>query len=253
MKTTTNRFRYNSKEQLTEVEAIDYGARQYSAELCRWLQVDPLAEKTHNFTPYHFCHANPIVRVDNNGMSDYFDFNGNYLGSDNSKDDFVRIISRDDWQNIHTQNENTVGNAMQLSIAFSDAEEMSTDAILAVYEHYNMSGLQLEARNGSHGGMYYSPIRKKIGVQIEANKMANNRDWSNHANNIINGFAHENQHYLDHKKLGEYYFHQQKFIRENSALNAQIKHSSWPKTTDAHKRAVHRYQNQYSYFKHLGF
>ncbi|MCQ2375108.1 MAG: hypothetical protein MJ069_04320 [Salinivirgaceae bacterium] len=71
MKTTTNRYRYNSKEQLTEVEVIDYGARLYSAELCRWLQVDPLAEKNHNFTPYHFCHANPIVRVDNNGMTDY--------------------------------------------------------------------------------------------------------------------------------------------------------------------------------------
>ncbi|MCQ2375114.1 MAG: hypothetical protein MJ069_04350 [Salinivirgaceae bacterium] len=67
MKTTTNRYRYNSKEQLTEVEAIDYGARQYSTELCRWLQVDPLAEKYKSLSSYNFCANNPLKFVDVDG------------------------------------------------------------------------------------------------------------------------------------------------------------------------------------------
>jgi len=67
MKTTTNRYRYNSKEQLTEVEAIDYGARQYSTELCRWLQVDPLAEKNFNSSPFSYCFNNPINHIDPDG------------------------------------------------------------------------------------------------------------------------------------------------------------------------------------------
>ncbi|MCQ2375110.1 MAG: M91 family zinc metallopeptidase [Salinivirgaceae bacterium] len=72
MKTTTNRYRYNSKEQLTEVEAIDYGARQYSTELCRWLQVDPLAEKYKSLSSYNFCANNPLKFVDVDGRKIVF-------------------------------------------------------------------------------------------------------------------------------------------------------------------------------------
>jgi len=67
MKTTTNRYRYNSKEQLAEVEAIDYGARLYSTELCHWLQVDPLAEKYKSLSSYNFCANNPLKFVDVDG------------------------------------------------------------------------------------------------------------------------------------------------------------------------------------------
>lgn len=67
LKSTANRYRYNSKEQLTEVEAIDYCARLYSAELCRWLQVDPLAGKYANNSPYAYCLNNPTKYIDPDG------------------------------------------------------------------------------------------------------------------------------------------------------------------------------------------
>jgi hypothetical protein len=56
-----------------------------------WLSVDPLAMSEHNLSmsPYHFSSNNPIMRVDPDGLSDYFAEDGTYLGSDNSDMDDV--------------------------------------------------------------------------------------------------------------------------------------------------------------------
>lgn len=34
------------------------------------------------------------------GLSDYFDFHGRFLGSDNSTEDYIRIITENDWKSI---------------------------------------------------------------------------------------------------------------------------------------------------------
>ena len=68
LKTTANRYRYNGKEEIAADATSDYGARQYSAEFCQWLQVDPLAEKYYSWSPYNFCVGNPLRNIDPNGM-----------------------------------------------------------------------------------------------------------------------------------------------------------------------------------------
>ena len=65
---TANRYRYNGKEEIAADATSDYGARQYSAEFCQWLQVDPLAEKYYSWSPYNFCVGNPLKNEDPNGM-----------------------------------------------------------------------------------------------------------------------------------------------------------------------------------------
>ena len=62
-------FKYNGKELVTMhgLNTYDYGARQYYPILCRWDRVDPLAEKNPDITPYHYCHNNPVNRVDPDG------------------------------------------------------------------------------------------------------------------------------------------------------------------------------------------
>ena len=64
---TTNRYHYNGKEDISATATTDYGARQYSAEFCQWLQVDPLAEKNSNWSPYAYCFNNPINYIDPDG------------------------------------------------------------------------------------------------------------------------------------------------------------------------------------------
>lgn len=50
----------------------DFGARQYSPTLRRWMTPDPLSEKYYGTSPYAFCNNNPVRYVDVDGM-DWWD------------------------------------------------------------------------------------------------------------------------------------------------------------------------------------
>ena len=69
LKTTANRYRYNGKEEITSTNTSDYDARQYSAEFCQWMQVDPLSEKFYSTSQYGFCAGNPLRFVDPDGLA----------------------------------------------------------------------------------------------------------------------------------------------------------------------------------------
>ncbi|CAM1362586.1 hypothetical protein TPENAI_30048 [Tenacibaculum litopenaei] len=87
------KFEANGKE-LNEEPGIqwhDFGARNYDAALGRWMNLDPLAEKYYEYTPYNYVGSNPIIRTDPTGMDWYTDKDGNYhfnpeLNEENSKE-----------------------------------------------------------------------------------------------------------------------------------------------------------------------
>ena len=95
LKTTANRYRYNGKEEIAADATSDYGARQYSAEFCQWLQVDLLAEKRYGISAYNFCSGNPINRIDPDGRDDY---------EINSKGEIVNRIKNKEADNIFILN-----------------------------------------------------------------------------------------------------------------------------------------------------
>ena len=47
----------------------DYQARNYDPAIGRWMNVDPLAEQTPNWSPNAFCNNNPLFFTDPTGMS----------------------------------------------------------------------------------------------------------------------------------------------------------------------------------------
>ena len=49
----------------------DFGARQYSPALRRWMTPDPLSEKYYGVSPYAFCNNNPVNFVDPDGEGIY--------------------------------------------------------------------------------------------------------------------------------------------------------------------------------------
>ena len=58
------------------VPYLDFGARQYSPSLSRWLVPDPMGEKYYDVSPYAYCAGNPVSLVDPDGM-DWYAYNEN--------------------------------------------------------------------------------------------------------------------------------------------------------------------------------
>ncbi|WP_421497727.1 RHS repeat-associated core domain-containing protein [Flavobacterium columnare] len=60
-------YLFNGKELDRETNLSYYGARYLDMKTSLWLNIDPLAEKHPNQSPYLFCNANPIIYMDPDG------------------------------------------------------------------------------------------------------------------------------------------------------------------------------------------
>ncbi len=82
-------YLFNAKEYDEETGMYYYGARYYEPRLSLWMSTDPLEEEYPNITTYGFCHNNPLIFIDPDGMGDYFNEKGVWLGSDGKNDNKV--------------------------------------------------------------------------------------------------------------------------------------------------------------------
>ena len=74
----------------------DFGARQYSHSLHRWLVPDPMGEKYYDISPYAYCAGNPVMLVDPDGMdlTDYYSLTGKLLKHvEDGKDDKYLVLT----------------------------------------------------------------------------------------------------------------------------------------------------------------
>jgi len=61
------RYKYTGKERDMETRYDYFGARYYDARICRWLQVDPMAEKYPGWSPFNYSFNNPLRFFDPDG------------------------------------------------------------------------------------------------------------------------------------------------------------------------------------------
>jgi RHS repeat-associated protein len=255
---TIPRFLFNAKDLDEESGMYYYEARYYAPP--SFISRDPAFEMYPTLSPYNYCANNPLKYIDPTGMfiDDYFDIDGKYLGSDNAKTDNVRIIDRATWDANKTVNadgtesiHHQTGNAESVSLSESD---ISNDKQLFVYQHYNSTNLPLQAASADRdpgnlvGMSTVISSREKRALHIEIKLNGNKKhNISDHANEIINLFSHEDKHYSDLKTMGyDGYLSRSKDHREQRACRAQMEHKSYSKTRPVFQHWTQQYLKQHT-------
>ena len=111
------RYRYAAKERDEETGLAYFGARYYAPWIGRWTAVDPavLQARGHpendqsvaamvnvHASPFAYCSADPINRVDPGGSLDYYNKEGEYLGNDGRPNDnnFLILLNKRDVKTV---------------------------------------------------------------------------------------------------------------------------------------------------------
>ncbi|WP_421802546.1 RHS repeat domain-containing protein [Flagellimonas sp.] len=81
------RWKFGGKEsdESLGLKTYDFGARNYSPDLGRWINIDPLAEIMPSHSPYNYGFNNPIYFKDADGRSPKGFLNDPYLIFDGAK------------------------------------------------------------------------------------------------------------------------------------------------------------------------
>ena len=88
-------YLFNAKEFDEETGLYYYGARYYESRVSLWMSTDPMEKNMPYSSTYTYCHNNPINRIDENGLADYFSTSGIFIRSDgNNKDPYIYIQTR---------------------------------------------------------------------------------------------------------------------------------------------------------------
>jgi|GEM_PF-981452 len=256
-----NRYKLSGNEEQTDFDfsVYDFNARFYDQALGRFMNVDPMADERTWINPYNYVQNNPLLRVDPVGtLDDYFDKDGNYLGTDDASTDVVRIMDKQIWGAVSIKRKdgtalmtNDVGKELSTVLTETELEESSIKKIFKMY--YN----ELDAESKSSEEFTFTTKEDKESNVMSANTKQSKeilgwRAWTKRTmninviegkvhnslgtvSNIKNVMVHESHHFNDNPN--------DKVVdRELDAIRVQMKHSTWRGTTQRFKNLINDYR-----------
>ena len=144
-------YKFNGKELDEETGLYYYGARYYDAQTSIWLAVDPMAEKFAGWSPYNYTLNNPINMIDPDGrepLDDYYNKNGQFLGSDGASTNDIRMVDSETFDQI----DKGVGADSKEGTALLQ----SSSRIITIDNDQIQSDLQIAGDNSRTSGVEHS-------------------------------------------------------------------------------------------------
>lgn len=207
-----------------------YPSDTYDSRLARRWNTDP---KMKTFlSPYSVFRNSPLLYVDPNGDDDFFDKNGNFLGS-TKEGNAIRVVNSNETFDYAKENipnctvllaeidynpKNIENRAMLASIATFYAKQAGIEENILVGEH--------DPETQGAVGAYWHSIEKRYFISVSKETGLINQNLSE-SGNMVNTWVHEKTHKDDpttHTPLNHV----------NSIL-AQVKDKSFEKVTEEFK------------------
>ena len=85
-------YLFSGKELDVETGLYYFHARYYDPRTSVFLNIDPMSDKYPHQSNYTYCSNNPIMRIDPDGRTDFFDNDGIYLGNNGVDDGKVSVV-----------------------------------------------------------------------------------------------------------------------------------------------------------------
>ena len=143
----------------------DFGARQYSPSISRWLVPDPMGEKYYDVSPYAYCAGNPVNLVDPGGLSI------RALGI-NAIDTFLNMLSDEELQYISFDSNGVLNNDLIASysgnsILLNTIKSLSSSSVLYDFMISDNDGEEefYDIDNRTNPGSYYYGVTRYPGAR----------------------------------------------------------------------------------------
>jgi hypothetical protein len=219
------RYGFNTQEKDDEIAEGHYTAEYwvYDSRLGRRWNLDPVVK--FDLSGYSVLHNSPIIYIDIKGDDDFFDCNGNYLGSTTDGNQ-IRIIHTGVTLEVALTaidiNTQTISNFdYSKTIIGAENRNMLTKIIGNYALPIGIFKYGAENTKNQEAAAFYDSENKTINIAISST--GNIKDVLDNKYNFINTLVHERDH-RDDKNTFKSLYHPR-------AIITQIKDKSWKKTT----------------------